>query len=269
MMLPVRRRTAAALAAYTAVLSLAGAARSQTQRKEPFTFAVASIKPTPPDERRGIVHQLPGNQVYEVIGAPLSLIMTVAYTVTNRQISGGPDWINTERWNIEAKAERSGTSDEMHDALARLLEDRFQLKIRHETRDLPCYILSVDKKGPKMPVHDAKDLAHEPIGGNPIFSGLTGHNVTMDYFAFILSRMLDLNVIDRTGLTDQYDIVNFKFIPDNLPPGGIRLNGEPVAVPDGPSIYTALREQLGLQLQKGKGPVDFLVIEHVEKPTEN
>ena len=124
------------------------------------------MKPTPPDERRGIVHQPPGGQSYEAIGAPLRMIMTVAYTVTDRQISGGPDWINSDRWNIEAKAERRGTSDELHDALARLLEERFQLKIRHETRELPAYILTVDKKGSKMPVHDPADLVHEPIQRN-------------------------------------------------------------------------------------------------------
>src|SRR5689334_11046047 len=65
--------------------------------KEPLVFEVAAIKPTPADERRGIVHQLPGNQGYEAIGAPLRMIMTVAYTVTDRQISGGPDWLNTDR----------------------------------------------------------------------------------------------------------------------------------------------------------------------------
>ena len=78
------------------------------------------------------------------------MIMTVAYTVTDRQISGGPDWINTDRWNIEAKAERRGTSDELHDALAHLLENRFKLKLHRETRDLPAYLLTVDKKGLKM-----------------------------------------------------------------------------------------------------------------------
>ena len=240
----------------------------QPPAKGPLVFEVASIKPTPADERRGIVHPLPGGQAYETIGASLRLIMTVAYTVTDRQISGGPDWINTDRWTIEAKADRRGTGDELHDALARLLEDRFQLKVRRETRDLPAYLLTVDKKGMKMPVHDAADLVHEPIGGR-LQDGqlnLTGQNVAMDYFAFFLSRALPLNVVDKTGLHERYD-VSLHFVPEG------RVNGDGGAAPappaDGPDMITALREQLGLRLEKGRGPVEFLVIEHVEKPSAN
>jgi uncharacterized protein (TIGR03435 family) len=139
------------MAAALGVGSLPVGSQQQSDAKEPLTFDVASVKPTPSDERRGIAHQPPGGQSYEVIGSPLRMIMTVAYTVTDRQISGGPEWINSERWTIEAKADRRGTSDELHAALARLLEDRFQLKVRHETRELPVYLLTVDKKGPKMP----------------------------------------------------------------------------------------------------------------------
>jgi uncharacterized protein (TIGR03435 family) len=245
-------------------------AQPQTDAKDPLTFDVASIKPTPPGTQGGVVHQLPGNQTYEIVNAPLRLIMTVAYSVTDRQISGGPEWMNSDRWNIQAKADRRGTNDELHDALARLLEDRFQLKIRHETRELPVYLLTVDKQGSKMPVHDAADLKHEPIGGNP-FQGFNGQNVTMNYLAFFLSRMLDLNVLDRTSLPDHYDL-KFHFVPE-LPPGAIGRGGgdgaAPPVMPDGPDIYTALREQLGLRLEKGRGPVDFLVVEHLEKPTAN
>jgi uncharacterized protein (TIGR03435 family) len=248
-------------------LSLPASAQQQTDAKEPLTFDVASVKPTPPGARGGIIHQPPGGQSYEAVGAPLRLIMTVAYTVTDRQIAGGPDWVGTDRWDIQAKADRRGTSDELHVALARLLEDRFKLKVRHETRELPVYILTVDKKGSKMPVHDAADLKHEPIGGGP--GGLSGENVTMNYFAFFLSRILNLNVIDRTELPAHYD-VKFNFVPDPVAFGRGGGDGAAApAMPDGPDIFTALREQLGLLLEKGKGPVDYLVIEHVEKPSDN
>jgi uncharacterized protein (TIGR03435 family) len=256
--------------ALTAGLAIRVRAQPQTDGKEPLVFEVASVKPTPADERRGIVHQMPGGQSYEAIGAPLRMIMTVAYTVTDRQISGGPDWIDTDRWNIEAKAERRGTSDELHDALARLLEDRFQLKLRRETRDLPAYILTVDKKGSKMPLHDAADLKHEPIRGARLQTGelqMIGENVMMNYFAFFLSRVMDLNVVDKTGLPDHYD-VDFHYAPE-LRAEGKGLDSGPAPAIDGPNIFTALREQLGLRLEKGRGPVNFLVIEHVEKPSEN
>ncbi|HTS60736.1 MAG TPA: TIGR03435 family protein [Candidatus Acidoferrales bacterium] len=268
-------RAGNALAALSAVSALCAGpvfrihAQQQTHDKAPLVFEVASVKPTPPDERRGIVHQPPGNQSYEAIGAPLRMIMTVAYTVTDRQISGGPDWVNTERWNIEAKAERRGTSDELHDALARLLEERFALKIRRETRDLPAYLLTVDKNGSKMPLHDPTDLKHEPIAGrfqNGELS-LTGQNVMMNYFAFFLSRALPLNVVDKTGLSDHYDVA-LHYVPEL--PAGARVNGDaPPPQPDGPDIFTALREQLGLRLEKGRGPVEYLVIERVERPSEN
>jgi uncharacterized protein (TIGR03435 family) len=257
--------------ALAAGLGVRGQAQERPADKSPLVFEVASVKPTPADERRGIVHQLPGNQTYEAIGAPLRMIMTVAYTVTDRQISGGPDWINTDRWNIEAKAERRGTNDELHGALARLLEDRFKLKIRREMRELPAYILTVDKNGSKMQLHDPADLKHEPIAGR-FQNGelyLTGQNVMMNYFAFFLSRAMPLNVVDKTGLTDHYD-VDIHYVPD-LPPGarGGPDGAAPPPQPDGPNIFTALREQLGLRLEKGKGSVEYLVIEHVEKPAEN
>ena len=265
----VSRTLLAVLAVAAATAGLAVRVRAQEPAaKAPLVFEVASIKPTPPDERGGIVHPLPGGQGYEAIGVPLRVIMTVAYTVTDRQISGGPDWINTDRWNIQAKAERQGTTDELHNALARLLEDRFQLKLRRETRELPAYLLTVDKKGVKMPVHDAADRVHEPIGGR-FQDGelrLTGQNVPMDYFAFFLSRGLPLNVVDKTGLSDRYD-VNLHYAPEGRPGSDGGAPAPPVA--DGPDLMTALREQLGLRLEKGKGPVEYLVIEHVEKASEN
>jgi uncharacterized protein (TIGR03435 family) len=228
--------------ALLAVCAVLVRAQQSPESKQPLTFEVASVKASPPDERRGIVHQPPGGQSYEAIGVPLSLIMTVAYTVTARQISGGPDWINSDRWTIEAKAERTGTSDELHDALARLIEDRFQLKARHEKREMPCYILTVDKKGAKLPVHDAADLIHDPFGGR-FENGelhMTGHNATMNYFAFMLSRGLDRNVIDQTGLAGSYDI-DYYYLPE-LPNGGrgpdggpAMVNGQPVSL-DGPDI---------------------------------
>jgi uncharacterized protein (TIGR03435 family) len=263
----------AAIAVAGGCLSLAlGAQETADGRKEPLVFEVASIKPTASDERGGIVHRLPGGQSYEAIGAPLRTIMTVAYTVTDRQISGGPDWINTDRWTIEAKANRRGTSDELHDALAQLLEERFQLKIRHEKRELPVYLLTVDKKGVKMPQHDESDLLHEPIGGR-FDNGearLTGQNATMNYFAFFLSRGLDMNVVDETNLTGHYDIA-YHYVPEQRGGRGIGADGAspPAAAPEGPDLFAALREQLGFRLEKGKGPVDFLVIESVQKASEN
>jgi uncharacterized protein (TIGR03435 family) len=226
----------------------------------PLTFDVASVKATGPGARGGMVRQMPGGQRYLASNVPLRLIMTVAYSVTDRQIAGGPSWVGTDPWDLDAKCEKPHNPDELHDMLARLLEERFQLKIRHEKKELPVYELVIDK-APKLTKHDPADLDHPPMGGT--IDGLEGTNVTMNYFAFTLSRNLDRNVIDKTGLTARYDL-KLNFAREGLK----RPDGTPIEQ-DGPTIFTALKEQLGLKLVPAKGPVDFLVIEHAEKPIDN
>jgi uncharacterized protein (TIGR03435 family) len=228
----------------------------------PLVFDVASVKPAAAGARGGIIRQMPGNQRYVATNVPLRLIMTVAYSVTDRQISGGPSWVGTDPFDIDAKSAKPVSSDDLHTMLAHLIEERFHLTVRREQRELPIYELVVDKGGPKLTEHDAADLDHPPMGGTP--AGLAGTNVTMNYFAFILSRNLDRNVVDKTGLTARYD-VKLDFARD-LPPGVVRPDA-PVA--EGPTIFTAVKEQLGLKLVPAKGPVEFLVIEKAEKPSEN
>ncbi len=132
--------------------------------------------------------------------------MTVAYSVTDRQISGGPDWIGSEPFDITAKSDSRHTADEMHAMLARLLEERFQLKVRREKPEMPVWALVIDKGGPKLTEHDPGDLDHPPFGPGAEGKGIEGRNVSMDYFAFFLSRLLDRNVVNRTGLTKNYDL---------------------------------------------------------------
>jgi uncharacterized protein (TIGR03435 family) len=252
-------------------------AQSPAEPQDSLTFDVASVKPNniacPPVCGGGFIHQLPGNQTYEIKAAPLRLIITVAYQVTDRQISGGPSWMNSDRFDIRAKAARPSASDDLHTMLAHLFEERFQLKVRRENRRESVLALVVDKGGSKMPVHDPEDKAHEPIGqtfasgsDGLVCPGLDGHNVTMSYFAFFLSRGLDRNVVDNTGLTARYD-VSLQFVRD-----GMQLldrDGSSMLSPDCPDISAALRKQLGLRLEATKGPVEYLVVEHAERPTDN
>lgn len=236
-------------------------AQSQAEPLAPLAFEVVSVKPSAPGSQGGIIRSLPGNQTYIATNVPLRLLMTVAYSVTDRQIAGGPDWINTSRFDITAKAEHPGSVDELHRMLQNLLEDRFQLKVTHEIRQLPVWALIVDKNGSKMPEHDLQDLNHPPMSLNDR-GGLSGTNVSMNYFAFILSRLLDRNVINKTNLSAYYD-VTLEFSLD-------RFDGaNPAPNQEGPAIFTALREQLGLKLESDKGPVEFLVIERAEKPSGN
>jgi len=222
----------------------------------------------------GLIRQMPGGLTYHGEGVPLRVAMTVAYTVTDRQISGGPSWMSTDRFDIEAKAARPRTSDELHVMLQHLLEERFHLKLRRETREESVWALVIDKAGSKMPVHDPEDLDHPPMGlqavrgrDGSVCGGLTGHNVTMEYLAFTLSRSTDRAVIDRTGLPARYD-VNLQFLPDaakSASPDG----GGPAINPDCSDLASALPKQLGLRLESAKGPVEFLVVERAEKLTGN
>jgi uncharacterized protein (TIGR03435 family) len=233
------------------------------QAQAPLTFEVASVKPTAPGQRGGIIRQMPGGQRYVGTNVPLRLLMTVAYSVTDRQISGGPAWVAADNFDIDAKAARPGTSEDLHVMLQHLLEDRFHLQVKHEKREQAVYELAIDK-GAKMPVHDPEDKDYPPFGGAR--GGVKGTNVTMNYFAFFLSRILDRTVIDKTGLAARYD-VNLQFTPEQrLKEGG---GDAPPVEAEGPSIFTAVREQLGLKLVGAKGPVEYLVIEHVERPAEN
>jgi uncharacterized protein (TIGR03435 family) len=266
--------TALLTSAFCATIPFSLRAQPQTEDKDPLTFEVASVKPSAPGGRGGLIRQMPGGQRYHAEGAPLRLLMTVAYTVTDRQISGGPSWMSTDRFDIEAKAERPRTSDELHVMLQHLLEERFHLKLRRETREESAWALVMAKGGSRMPVHDPGDMDHPPIGGQlvrgadgSVCPGLKGQNVTMDYFAFMLSRTMDRSVIDRTGLPSRYD-VNLQFLPDALQLKGPD-GGGPAISPDCSDIFSALPKQLGLRLESAKGPVEFLVVEHADKPTEN
>jgi uncharacterized protein (TIGR03435 family) len=263
--------TALVAVAFCAAVAFGMRAQTQTEEKDPLVFDVASVKPSAPGNG-GIIRQMPGGQTYHAEGVPLRVAMTVAYTVTDRQIAGGPSWMSTDRFDIEAKAERPRTSDELHVMLQHLLEERFRLKLRRETRDEPVWALVLDKGGSKMPVHDPEDMDYPPIGGQMVRGAdggvcpaLAGHNVTMNYFAFVLSRSMDRSVIDRTGLPAHYD-VNLQYLPDVA--RGAGPDAPPIS-PDCPDLPSALPKQLGLRLESAKGPVEFLVVEHAEKPTGN
>jgi uncharacterized protein (TIGR03435 family) len=259
----------------TVLLAIAIGAQPQGDEKDRLSFEVASVKPSAPGGLGGIIRAMPGNQRYHGENMPLLTMMTVAYSVTNRQIAGGPDWMATDRFDIEAKASRPRSIAELDVMLQHLLEDRFQLKLRREKREEAAYLLTVGKGGPKMPVHDAGDNDFPPIGGKTVTAndgsicpGLAGRNVTMGYFAFVLSRMMDRQVLDRTALPARYDVV-LNFVPDDMRLRGAPDGGTRTFTPDCGDIYSALPAQLGLRLEKGRGPVEYLVVERAERPARN
>jgi uncharacterized protein (TIGR03435 family) len=241
----------------------------------PTVYTVASIKPNKSSDDRFMLRPMPGGGL-TATGVTLKMLMGFAYGVFAYQISGGPAWIGTERWDIEAKTDgvQGRLSPAQSNALLRqLIEDRFQLKARRESKEMPVYALVVTKNGPKLKPNPDDPTKAKPSAMFGRGSG-TFTNSSMGVFAARLSEELGRPVVDRTDLKGGYDFT-LEWTPA---PGegsaesiGLPPRAEPPTPADsnGPSIFTALQDQLGLKLESTKGPAEILVIDHVETPSEN
>jgi uncharacterized protein (TIGR03435 family) len=208
-------------------------------------------------------------------------LISLAYKVQEFQIVGGPGWIGSERFDVEGRTEdKTADPDRLRMMLRSLLEDRFKLKLHMETRQVPVYALVVAKGGPKIKL--AADQTSPDVNGpSPKGAGpnhgairfgpgsMAGNAVNFSLLVRFLSQRLDRPVVDRTGLSGRYDFL-LQWTPEvgetKLDPGG---NPLPVGDPTGPSIFSAIQEQLGLRLESTKGPVEVLVIDSVEMPDQN
>ncbi len=232
-----------------------------------LTFAEASIKRSAPDSQPGAVRALPGGERYTAGDASLKLLISLMYKIPARQIAAGPAWLDTDGYDIEASAGSPRSLDDLHVMFRNLLADRFQLKLHREVRQGPVYALSVDKSGQKMKLNESADTFDFPITRG-LDGVVIGSRVPMEYFCWWLSQLLGRDerpVIDRTGLGKNYDFT-LSFAPQ-LPPDFPRER-VPARILARPSIFDALREQLGLELAAQEGPVEYLVIDHVERPAE-
>src|SRR5712692_169786 len=266
------RRIAAALAWIGLMNWHSAQAQAPAAAPTSLKFEVASLKPSQPGGRGGGIRPAPGGERYVATNVPLKLLIWVAYRIKADQVVGGPGWIETDLYDMNAKAERPSSIEELHIMLQDLLADRFKLRFHHETRELPVYALMVDKAGPKLKAHEAQsagdpwiDQTVEQVVQNKMHAKFA----PMDFFAWRLSLILDRPVIDQTKLQGGYDF-DLSFtgeLPPGLPAGAL-INGETIDT-SGPTIFQAIRQQLGLTLERQKGPVDTLVIDHAEKPVEN
>jgi uncharacterized protein (TIGR03435 family) len=278
---------------------------SQAPGESRPSFEVSSIKPnTSGQATMSIMNQSGGRFVAN--GMTFRFLMTYAYRVRDFQVIGGPGWTTSDRWNVEARAEegsvppRTGPTDPTAPdpialRLQSLLEDRFQLKFHRETREFPAYELTIAKGGSKVKLSEDQAPFKPPEPGEtpqsrqvirpggpmPRRSMMTGtgsleaNDVEFSSFVQMLSQQLGRTVVDKTGLKGRYDL-KLQWAPEmgqrpTTPfgpvPAGVDL--PPAADPSGPSIFTAVQEQLGLKLESTKGPVEVLIIDSVEKPTEN
>lgn len=261
-------------------------------------FDVASIKP---DKSAGMGGRVMFGMRWSpdgltTTGTTLQALIRLAYRVQEpSQIIGGPSWIKTERYDIQAKVDES-VADELgrltpeqgkpvrEHMLQVLLADRFKLTVHHETKELPVYALVIAKNGLK--IREAKpdeNYSNGIKGADGHASGkssiefgrgqLTGQGVPIASLAQLLSQQPELDgrvVLDRSGLTGNYNFT-LHWTPENAMLNGSMPGSDNNASSSdsGPSLFTAIQEQLGLKIESTRGPVDALVIDHIEHPSEN
>ena len=284
-----------------AVIAASITAGAQAPDKLP-TFEAATIKPTDPNAQGQFFRRQPGGR-FSTSNMPVRELVRFAYGVQDFQLDGVPAWASTERYDITAKAEGDpppmppgSASDPMILMFRSLLEERFQLKVHRETRELPVYALTrlrADRLGPNLepstldcqaivtaaqtaaraggappqpPPPDEK--GRPPCGIRGGFGVLAGNGFPIAQLVNTLAQIVRRTVVDRTGLTGPWAFdMKFAMDPNQLPfapPPGTQL---PPIDPDAPSIYTALEEQLGLKLESTRGPVDMVIVDRLERPT--
>jgi uncharacterized protein (TIGR03435 family) len=259
-----------------------------TPAAAPLAFDVISIHPS----KSGMTTDNNGNTFsrmfirdtpdgYSAGNATLKYIICEAYDVKSDSIVGGPDWIGTNHYDIDAKVIPAAdapppklTGAQRRQMIQSLLADRFKLIVHNETKDAPIYELELAKSGSKLPESTPGDgFAKGIIGidGNPVPIGslmplgpgrLFGQAVTIPSLIDHLTSELERPVVDKTGLTGKYDL-SLEWTPDSM------TASDSPAGASGPSLFTAIQEQLGLKLTSTHGPVKTLVIDHVEPPSPN
>jgi bla regulator protein BlaR1 len=264
---------------------------AQSQPSEALAFEVASVKPNKSGSPREPTMILPGGRFTATNNTVRALILN-AYGIFSSPylLLGGPSWIDSERYDVEARAETNAIPanapnkvlwEKTRLMLRTLLADRFHLSVRQETKEMPVYELVVSKNGPKLNKSaqeqdcDALTACHG-FSGNPM--RLTGTGVDMADLVLQLSYRLGRPVLDKTGIQGLFDI-KLQWNPfagrsrpagDTQPSPAAEARDGPRPDPDTlPAVFEALEQQIGLKLVAAKGPADVFVVEHVERPSDN
>lgn len=237
---------AAALAAWL-VLLFASAVPAQESAAQ---FEVATIKPSQ-EAGRGSTFYNPTPDRFRFDNVSVKALIAYAYNVRDLQIAGASGWVVTDSYDVLAKPEGAIGDDRAREMVQSLLAERLNLKIHEETKEMPVYALVTAKSGPKL----AKSAMPDQPTAHGGFGRLSGRHVTLEMLADLLAGQVERPVIDKTGIDGQYDI-DLHWTPEESP--------EP-----GPSIFSALQDQLGLRLESQKAPQEVVVIDHVERPSEN
>ena len=285
------------LLAAVLLCSIAATMSSSQETSTGPSFEVASIKPNPSAREIGG----PWTEKVDYFawnGRTLKTLITTAYRVRNWQVEGGPDWINSQLWDVEARAkaenagavskpgDRSAQHSRLMQMLQSLLEDRFKLKVQRQTRESPVYNLVVAKGGPKIKLDEDQSpptpqglpavpssWANPEVkrgqlveGFAPMGGYIEGRAVPIDRLVSIIRSRADRPLNDGTNLKGLYNI-SMKWSEEASGPGDSPLVRRSPSI--GPALMAALQEQLGLRLESAKGPVEFLVVISAQKPSGN
>jgi uncharacterized protein (TIGR03435 family) len=236
-------------------------------------FEVATVKPSNPDTPgQSILVGRGGGNLFTTTNTTMADLIVFAYGLHAKQVTGGPSWMGSERFDLTGKPDLPGMPSvpQLRSMLQKLLTERFQLAFHKEKKELSVYALTVAKTGLKMNKAEGNPTGLPGFGGRGP-GNIMVRNATMPEFAeFLQSRVVERPVVDQTALTDRFDFT-LLWTPDATQLAALGPNAPPPpSNPDAPpDLFTAMKHQLGLQIESTKAPVEVLVIDKVTKPTEN
>jgi bla regulator protein BlaR1 len=258
------RLCALSIAAMPALNASAQASATAEASAHPaVSFDVASVRPNKAEGSNNTTwHHDKDTIRLTYVDTPLIYCLQKAYDLKEYQISG-PDWLKSVRYDIAASGPYAGDDQAWRIMLQQLLAERFNLKVHLKSRKLPVYTLAIGKIGPRLQKTEAAAAGSNLTVRN---GQLTAQRISMASFADFLSRVVDRPVLDKTGLAGRF---NFTLHYSELAQSTNPQQANAAIDTSDPIIFTALQEQLGLKLESTKGPVETLVIDHVEQPSEN
>ena len=233
-------------------------------------FEVATIKPSKPDTP-GKMLRVQGRR-FKTLNTTLNELISFAYGVQSKQVIGAPAWADTDKFDLDAEPDGEGAPSDKQwkSMLQKLLVERFKLTFHHDKRELSVYVLSVAKTGQKMTKSEGDPNGLPGLWFQQL-GDLNVRNANMtDFVGLMQSAVLDRPVLDQTGITGRWDFT-LKWTPDDSQFAGFgaRIPPPADAANAPPNLYTAIQEQVGLKLEATKAPADVMVIDHVEKPSDN
>jgi uncharacterized protein (TIGR03435 family) len=248
--------------------SLAAVAQApQVARPKFDAFEVATVKPVDADAKAGRMFRMDGTHRWVATNFTLQALIALGYDMNPRTISGGPEWMDAQRFTIEAvtPGDVAPTRMEQMQMLRALLVERFALKFHRQDKDMPIYALSLAKGGSKLKAAATPDDPPKIVGiVYPDRIEVPARSVTMDDFVAMLQRAtLDKPTVNKTGLTGKYDF-DLKFAQDESQYGG--QVGAAQENTQSPPLFTAVQEQLGLKLEATRGTVSTMVVDGAVKP---